>query len=256
MKAMVGRRIIAAARRLLPGVDHVRFDGAVLPPPEKRWCGPEFKDDAYFLRSAEGEAERLRGMGCGPASRVLDVGCGYGRLAIGLVRLFGDLAYLGLDVHRGSIDWCRRHLERAHPAYRFAWMNLENERYNPGGGAIGEAFRLPVESGSIDLAYLYSVASHLPEAHLRVYLAELARVLAPGGRVFLTAFVEEGVPPVVVNPPGYAFAKCAGPLHVVRYERGHLDAAIAAAGFHVDRFEHGVETDGQSGLYLSKARGR
>jgi len=75
-------------------------------------------------------------------------------------------------------------------------------------------------------------------------------VLAPGGRAFLTAFVEEGVPPVSVNPPGYAFARCSGPLHVVRYERGRLDALLSAAGFRVDRFEHGVETDGQSGVYL------
>jgi SAM-dependent methyltransferase len=248
MTAGVGR-IVAAVRRLL-GADHVRYQGSVLPPRGMRWCGPEFKDDAFFLRSARAEAERLRGMGFRPSSRVLDVGCGYGRLAIGLVRTFGEVAYLGVDVHRGSIDWCRRYVERAHPSYRFAWMDRENERYNPGGGAIGEGFRLPVETGAIDLAYLYSVASHLPEAHLRIYLAELARVLAPGGRVFLTAFVEEGVPPVAVNPEGYAFARCSGPLHVVRYERGHFEALLAAAGFGVDRFEHGVETDGQSGVYL------
>ena len=109
-----------------------------------------------------------------------------------------------------------------------------------------------METGAIDVAYLYSVASHLPEAHLRIYLGELARVLAPGGRVFLTGFVEEGVPPVAVNPPGYAFARCSGPLHVVRYERSHLAGLLAAAGFRVDRFDHGAETDGQSGLYLSR----
>jgi len=124
-------------------------------------------------------------------------------------------------------------------------------RYNPGGGAIDAAFRLPAAPGSVDLAYLYSVFSHLPEAHLRVYLGELARVLAPGGRVFLTAFVEEGVPPVVVNPPGYAFERCSGPLHVVRYERGHFAGLLEAAGFRVDRFDHGAETDGQSGVYLA-----
>ena len=225
----------------------------MLPPPEKRWCGPEFKDDAFFLRSALAEAERLREMGCGPGSRVLDVGCGYGRLPIGLLRVAPGAAYLGVDVHRGSIAWCRRYLERAHPSFRFVWIDRENARYNPGGGAIDAAFRLPAAPGSVDLAYLYSVFSHLPEAHLRVYLGELARVLAPGGRVFLTAFVEEGVPPVAVNPPGYAFERCSGPLHVVRYERGHFAGLLEAAGFRVDRFDHGAETDGQSGVYLARA---
>jgi SAM-dependent methyltransferase len=182
---------------------------------------------------------------------VLDVGCGYGRLPIGLLRVVGPVDYLGVDVHPGSIAWCRRYLERAHPSYRFTWIDRENERYNPGGGAIDEAFRLPAADGSIDLAYLYSVASHLTEAHLVVYLTALRRVLVPGGRVFLTAFVEEGVPPVMVNPPGYAFARCSGPLHVVRYERGHFTRLLDEAGFGVERFDHGAETDGQSGVYLA-----
>jgi len=251
MAGGVGQRILGAARRLLPGGGRVRYRGSVLPPRELRWCGPEFKDDAFFLRSAEAEAERLRAMGCGPGSRILDVGCGYGRLPIGLLRVAPGVGYLGVDVHRGSIDWCRRYIERGHPSFRFTWIDRENERYNPGGGAIGEGFRLPAADGGIDVVYLYSVFSHLTEAHLRVYLAALARVLAPGGRVFLTAFVEDGVPPVTVNPEGYAFARCSGPLHVVRYERGHFTRTLGDAGFRVERFDHGAETDGQSGVYLA-----
>lgn len=253
MAGGMGNRIVAAVRRRLPGGDRVRYRGAVLPPPEMRWCGPEFKENAFFLRSAEAEANRLRKMGAGPGSRILDVGCGYGRLAIGILRVLDRVEYLGVDVHRGSIDWCQKHIERPHPSLRFVWIDRENERYNPGGAAIDAAFRFPAADGSIDVAYLYSVFSHLTEADLRFYLVELARVLAPGGRVFLTAFVEEGVEPISINPPSYAL-ECSGPLHVVRYERGHFAGMVDAAGLRIERFDHGTETDGQSGIHLALAQ--
>jgi SAM-dependent methyltransferase len=246
-------RLMSAARRLLPA-GGVRHAGVLLPPREARWCGPRFRDDAFFLASARAEAERLCGrMGCGPATRVLEVGCGYGRLAIGLRERLPLLHYLGVDVHAASIAWCARQLTPHTPSYHFVRLDVENARYNPGGAPLDERFRLPLGDGEADLAYLYSVASHLPEPHLTVYLRELARVLAPGGCAFLTAFVEGEVPPVSENPAGYAVSRCQGPLHVVRYRQTHFLALAEAAGLCCDTLEHGQETDGQSALYLRHA---
>lgn len=240
-----------AIRRLLlwRGPDHVTHEGVRLPPPHLRFCGPEFQDDGYFLASARREALRLAAeAGLTSGSRVLDVGCGPGRLAIGLLDLPGGVAeYLGLDVHRPSIEWCRRNLGRANPAFLFHHLDVRNDRYNPGGSQPAGAVRLPAESGSHDVANLYSVFSHMLPSDVEGYLHELRRILSPGGALFFTAFVEAGVPEVSVNPPGYV-RSWGGPLHCVRYERGYLERMLDEAGFAVEKLAHGTETDRQSAI--------
>jgi SAM-dependent methyltransferase len=239
------------ARRLVPAADHVRVDGSIIPSPERRWCGPEFRDDRYYLRSAEAEAERLRDrLGYAAGKRVLDIGCGQGRLAIGALRVLGRVDYTGLDVDRRSVEWCRRHLQQENPSYRFEHIDVQNDRYNPTGVPLDERFRLAIPDSEADIVYLYSVFSHMTEPDMRVYLAEVRRVLAPGGRVFFTTFVEEGVPEVSINPPDTRLA-CRGPLHVVRYDRGHLLSVLAESGFSLIDFSHGTEADGQSAIYLA-----
>jgi SAM-dependent methyltransferase len=242
-----------AKRKLWPRSDYVLYQDSILPAPDMRWCGPKFKDDQFYVRSAENEAQRLvTHFGCNRASRILDVGCGQGRLAIGLLRVIGELPYLGLDVDRRSIQWCRQHITRAHPSYRFNHLNIANERYNPSGVELRSGFRFDLDASSIDIIYLYSVFSHTSEQDMCVYLSEFARILAQDGRVFFTTWVEENVPDFAANPPNYVFNHCSGPLHVVRYERRYLFALLHRYGFAVDDFTHRTEADSQSALYLHK----
>ena len=243
---MVGR----AWRRISPIADFVVSSGSVIPAPDRRWCGPEFKDDDFFIRSAECEANRLRDrLKCTSQSRVLDVGCGQGRLPIGILRVLGEIDYVGLDVDRGSIDWCRRHIESAHPRFRFATCDVANGRYNPDGARLDEGFRFDVASESRDIIYLYSVFSHTTEHDMRMYLREFARILAPGGGLFFTVFVEDGVEAIAINPPDYRLA-CSGPLHVVRYDKQYLFSLVREEGFRVRDFMYCQDADGQSSLYL------
>jgi len=229
----------------------VDYDGVVLAPKALRFCGEEFQDDAYYVKSARLEAQRLaQHCGLGTASRVLDVGCGTGRLAIGILAEVGEVAaYHGLDVHRPSIEWCNRHVQNRHPTFRFIHIDLQNQRYNPGGRSDA-GVRLPLPDASVDVINLYSVFSHLTYGDVVSYLRELRRVITTTGHMFLTAFIEDGVANFSINPPGYR-EQWSGPLHCVRFERHFFDDMLAERGFRVDRFDHGREANGQSAYYLS-----
>lgn len=243
---------VRRARRAV-GLDRVRYKGVTLPPPERRRCGPRFQDNDNFLTSALVEAERLeRHFGLTRSGTVLDVGCGVGRVAIGLLKRLGEVAaYRGIDVDRSDVEWCSRHINRHHPSFAFVHVDAANARYNPSGEALSPESSLPFPAGSFDVVYANSVLSHMETGDVRVYLREFARMLREDGGAFLTAFVEPDVPEVSVNPAGY-LGEWSGPLHCVRYERCHFETMIRDAGLRIERFEHGTAGGGQTAIYLSK----
>jgi len=85
---------------------------------------------------------------------------------------------------------------------------------------------------------------------MTIYLAEIRRLLAPGGRVFLTAYLEDDVPDVCVNPPDYRESSNT-PLHRVRLNRRYFEDLLSTHGLALVRIDHACEHDGQSGVYLA-----
>ena len=223
-----------------------------LPPTRLRAGGTNFRADADFLTTAAREAKRLVADAGSPRPlRVLDLGCGAGRLAYGLIAMDAPIArYDGVDVMAPQIDWCAQQVTPRHPEYRFTTIDVYNERYNPAGAKEAAEAGLPLEAASYDLAYAYSVFSHLRSPDVRAYLVEFARLLVPGGIAIVTGFIEDGVPDEMVNPPGYLEEAWGGPLHCVRYDRAFLEGVARDAGLTVERFEHGEEANGQSRLTL------
>jgi len=232
----------------------VWVDGHELPPASIRLGGHNFERDRDFLALAVRDAQRLQDtIGVNASSRVLDIGCGVGRLPIGLKAHFGSLSnYTGVDVDAGSIAWCRRHIRGERVS--FIHIDVANERYNPKGLAMGDDFRLPLADASFDVLHLYSVFSHMQADDVAAYLREFRRLLAPDGWVFLTAFVEDGVSDVTINPAGYGTfpGEWSGALHCVRYDRAFFERLVYDAGLVTDRHEHASDTDGQSALFLRR----
>lgn len=211
--------------------------------------GLHFLDDGAFVSRGEQDVAVLADHGLTEHARVLDWGCGAGRLAVGLLETWPDYggSYLGVDVQRDLIAWASRHLTSRNPRVRFVRVDAANARYNRAGRA---EHAIPCESGSIDVCYGYSVLSHMTGAEVSAYLKEIRRILAPGGFAWVTAFIEDDVPPEEENPQGYGPFDWSGPLHCVRYESGAFAGMVADAGLSMTPQEHGAETDGQTALVL------
>jgi SAM-dependent methyltransferase len=227
----------------------------LIPPAHITPCGHLTDTPEKFYRSACEDADRLtRDIGFTADTRILDIGCGVGRLPIGLLgRKLPFAFYLGTDVSKVRIDWCVDALSKADGRLHFQFLDIHNERYNPGGTA---APVIPLPPGSVDVVNLYSVFSHLLEADTRAYLAQIADVLRPGGQCFLTMFVGDNVPSVTENPADFAPLPWSGPLHCVRYNGGYWRQMVQDAGLSVLRDIPLINVDGQTAFYLQKPRGR
>jgi SAM-dependent methyltransferase len=120
-------------------------------------------------------------------ARVLDVGCGSGRVARFLAESPLAIDYVGFDVVPEAIAWCRRFITPQVPAsFRFEHIDAVNAAYNPSGKIPSTEVRFPVPDRSVDVAIAASLFTHLLEPDAQHYLMELSRVLVRGGVVLLS----------------------------------------------------------------------
>ncbi len=148
-------------------------DGLPLPPPSLRTVVAGTPGAAWFLESGRQQAEIIseaverHGPGIDELERMLDFGCGCGRV----IRHWSGLGrpeIHGSDYNRRLVRWCESNL----PFAEFS----SNELAPP----------LAYQTGLFDLVYAISVFTHLPEDLERAWVDELSRILQPGGLLLLT----------------------------------------------------------------------
>jgi ubiquinone/menaquinone biosynthesis C-methylase UbiE len=122
--------------------------------------------------------------------RVLDVGCGCGQMALHLMNYLDENgSYVGVDIHRPSINWCRKKIASRHQNFRFEHIDVRNLAYNPNGTQPAEAYRFPFSDRSFDLVLLKSVFTHMRPPDVSNYLSEVSRLLKENGRCLATFFL-------------------------------------------------------------------
>jgi SAM-dependent methyltransferase len=115
-------------------------------------------------------------------SKVLDIGCGCGKIARTLVYHPYIAHYIGFDVIRENVDWCEHSIvPAANGRFEFHYLDVFSRAYNPAGKLKGTDVVFPLADGSIDFAFAGSVFTHLLQEDAKHYLREVRRSLAPGG---------------------------------------------------------------------------
>ncbi len=214
--------------------------GVPIPPLNLMALTVAYADWKAFLKTGEATAKALdghasaAGLPFASAARILDFGCGAGRVIRHLPRMT-QAALFGADYNETLLSWCAANLPGDYARNRLAPP-------------------LDLPDAHFDILYALSVFTHLREATQRDWLREYARILRPGG-LALVSFHEETQPGfpetarAVINETGfYVLNDMAEGSNLIStfQTRAHLEA-LAAEHFEIARMVPRAESGvGQS----------
>jgi SAM-dependent methyltransferase len=119
-------------------------------------------------------------------SRLLDVGCGTGRLAAAIadkIRSFD-----GFDAHPGYVEYCR-----TNRLGTYQHLDVRHNEYNPSGIMEPTAVTFPYGDRAFDVVTAIALYNHFHTDWFLHYLGETARVLRAGGHALFTCLLLNGL---------------------------------------------------------------
>lgn len=117
-----------------------------------------------------------------PSAKVIDIGCGCGRIAQFLLPMLEPTKgqYIGYDTWADGPAWATENLSTIHPHGQFIHLG-ETSQYE---ASTAHAFGVP--AGSQDAVIAISLFSHLRKEAANQCLSEISKALRPGGKAYLT----------------------------------------------------------------------
>lgn len=135
------------------------------------------------FKRLDAAAATVGGAGFAAHRRILDWGCGCGRLARYAVKLTGA-AVTGCDIDVDNVAWCTANLDG-----KFVATKLRPP--------------LPFADATFDAIYGLSVFTHLREPLQDAWLAELDRIAAPGALLLMTIHGKTALDYAGMSPADY-----------------------------------------------------
>ena len=159
---------------------------------QMKWIGhPDGDQHSYQYIGLYNTFFLLSCCGLRPEHQVLEPGCGPGRNARFIAPFLDPElgAFAGFDVSAPAIDWARKAITKQFPNAQFVHANIKNTFYNPAGDILASEYEFPYEDERFDVVFLPSVFTHMDQEGFEGYVAEIHRVMKPGGRLLSWHFL-------------------------------------------------------------------
>jgi len=184
---------------------------------------------------------------------IVDIGCGYGRLAHAFLR-DADFQgrYLGVDILDKQIQWCKDNLAcDGAKKVSFQYLDVQNERYNKKGRLSTADVKVNIADHSADIVCFFSVFTHMYYDDIKNYLRLAGRLLTKGGEILGTFFLmneswlqcerenkSRHPMPHVLND-FCSFHNAGDPLHAIAYKEDCITALFQELNFRVEKVSLG-----------------
>lgn len=137
-------------------------------PPRELWLGYNYPAHGELHVRTMLDLAYASGLTLDPGDRILDLGCGAGRMIRHLRELASTCEIWGMDISSEHIYWCEENLS---PPFHFATNT--------------KVPHLPFEDRSFRFIYCGSLFTHIDDL-ASAWLLELHRILSPDGRLYVT----------------------------------------------------------------------